>query len=399
MRPDPSRSPTRLMLAGASVNTAVARSTSSGARDVFGTASFLNALRAFGLACGLTGMAVGPALADGAQDHAGFRELRVAPGTAESVDLMELIRPFLMIDPLQLEGSPSLDLQIRQTENGYSFDVMTGGAVDDFVTGQHFRGGIIRYEGDRWLLIDLFVRNICKRNAQDQASASDGVRRDGVMKEILHVVLAGLLIAACLQPSSPTQASNAIACNFAAENMPEEPSDDSKAIAEATVRAWINCMGDRSIVIPPSRLSMSLVKHNAESSAVLPYHMTSKGGLIHLTIGLKRRIRPSMSAESINAAIAFIAIDGFPMPGLVVRHWRLKGLTRSSRPKVDHGVLAVDGTGIVLEMEMEIFTIYGLDTRKGIIHDKPTEPHTLFSINVDKSLKLTVRLDIKGFAG
>lgn len=120
-------------------------------------------LRASRLACALFALAVTPVLAQPDKRTDGFREMKVAPGTAESTDFMELIRPFLMIDPLQSEGSPSLDLKIRRSDSGYRFDVMTGGALDDSVSGQHYRGDIIRYEGDRWLLLDLWVRDICVR--------------------------------------------------------------------------------------------------------------------------------------------------------------------------------------------------------------------------------------------
>jgi len=119
------------------------------------------------LACALLAAATAPALAQGDSAADGFRQVRVAPGTAESADFMELIRPFLMIDPLQREGSPSLDLTIRRSDSGYRFDVTTGGALDDSISGQHYRGDIIRYEGDRWLLIDLSVRDICARGRSE----------------------------------------------------------------------------------------------------------------------------------------------------------------------------------------------------------------------------------------
>lgn len=121
------------------------------------------ALRASWLACTLFAAAATPVLAQADNLTDGFREIKVAPGTAESTDFMELIRPFLMIDPLQREGSPSLDLKIRKRGSGYRFHVMTGGALDDSVSGQHYRGDIIREEGDRWLLLDLWVRDICVR--------------------------------------------------------------------------------------------------------------------------------------------------------------------------------------------------------------------------------------------
>jgi hypothetical protein len=120
-------------------------------------------LRAGWFLCALFAAAVTPVLARADNLREGFTEMKVAPGTAESTDFMELIRPFLMIDPLQPEGNPSLDLKIRKTDSGYRFDVMTGGALDDAVSGQHYRGDIIRYEGDRWLLLDLWVRDICAR--------------------------------------------------------------------------------------------------------------------------------------------------------------------------------------------------------------------------------------------
>jgi hypothetical protein len=120
-------------------------------------------LRAGWFVSALLAAAVTPVFARADNLTDGFREIKVAPGTAESTDFMELIRPFLMIDPLQAEGSPSLDLKIRKSDSGYRFDVRTGGALDDSVSGQHYRGDIIRYEGDRWLLLDLWVRDICAR--------------------------------------------------------------------------------------------------------------------------------------------------------------------------------------------------------------------------------------------
>jgi len=217
------------------------------------------------------------------------------------------------------------------------------------------------------------------------------------MKKRHGALLAALGVAVAWMPPFQARAGDAVPCVFAAKGVPEKPGDASKAIAQATVRAWIECLGDRQIVIPKTRLRMVLEQRDPGGNAAMPYHLAMRDGPIHLTIGLKRRIRSSMSAKDINASIDFIANDGFPMPGLDVRHWQLRGLTRSSHPQVEHAVLAVDQTGIVLEMAMEIFSIYGRDTRERVIPDKPTERHAYLSMDLVRPLKVIVRLDIESF--
>ncbi len=90
----------------------------------------------------------------------GFQEMRVAPGLSESADIIELIRPFLMFDASSTEGEPFLRLTVQKSGNGYSFDVTAEHRSEGDATGDQYRGEIIRYEGDRWLLLDLFHRPI-----------------------------------------------------------------------------------------------------------------------------------------------------------------------------------------------------------------------------------------------
>jgi hypothetical protein len=213
------------------------------------------------------------------------------------------------------------------------------------------------------------------------------------------VLVAGLAVSAHLQSTSSARAAMTPPCVVAADSMPATAGAASKAAAEAAVRAWIECMADRPIVIPKTRLTMVLEKRDPAGNAPLPYYLTAKEGSFCLTIGLNGEIRPSMSAENINAAIEFIANDGFPMPGLEVSDWRVTGLTASSQPEARHAVLEVNDTGIVLEMETRIFSIYGLDMRERIIPDRPTEPHAYLSLSFARPPNATLQLGIDNFQG
>lgn len=217
------------------------------------------------------------------------------------------------------------------------------------------------------------------------------------MRSTPSVLVVALVAAADLATAGSVRAGTALPCIVSAEDMPATAGATSKAGAEATVRAWIACMADRPIVIPKTRLAMVLEKRDAKGNAPLPYYLRVTEGPLHLTIGLKREIRSSMRAKDIDAAIEFIANDGFPMPGLQVSQWRVKRLTPSTHPEVKHAVLEVSDRGIVLKMETRIVSIYGLDTRERIIPDKPTERHAYLNVDFARPLKVTVQLEIDGF--
>jgi hypothetical protein len=142
---------------------------------------------------------------------------------------------------------------------------------------------------------------------------------------------------------------------------------------------------------------MVLEKRDPQGNAPLPYYLRTTDGPFRLTIGLNREIGPSMSSEDINAAIEFIANDGFPMPGLKVNHWRVTGLTPSSHAVGRHAILAVSATGILVEVETRIFSIFGLDTRQRSVPDKATEPHAYLSFDFARPLKVTLQLEIRDF--
>ncbi|GAB2183811.1 SH3 domain-containing protein [Roseibium sp. LAB1] len=97
-----------------------------------------------------------------AQDD-GFREIRVAPGTAVAVDFMDVLMPFLQGHPESEEGNAALDLKVRKADSGYSVDIVMTGYLDDSLAGEHYRGTVIRRVSGEWELLEMKVRPLCAR--------------------------------------------------------------------------------------------------------------------------------------------------------------------------------------------------------------------------------------------
>ncbi|TYC64781.1 SH3 domain-containing protein [Stappia sp. BW2] len=97
-----------------------------------------------------------------AQDD-GFREIRVAPGTAVAANFMDVLMPFLQGHPESDEGNAALDLKVRKAGSGYSVDIVMTGYLDDSLSGEHYRGTVIRTASGQWELLEMKVSPLCAR--------------------------------------------------------------------------------------------------------------------------------------------------------------------------------------------------------------------------------------------
>ena len=97
-----------------------------------------------------------------AQDN-GFREIRIAPGTAVAADFMDVLMPFLQGHPESDEGNAALDLKVRKADSGYSVDIVMTGYLDDSLSGEHYRGTVVHTATGEWELLEMKVKPLCAR--------------------------------------------------------------------------------------------------------------------------------------------------------------------------------------------------------------------------------------------
>lgn len=115
-------------------------------------------------------LVLGQAFANAAPVEDGFRDIRVAPGYATADDFIDVILPFIKNHPESEEGNAGLSLDIQKNGAGYSVDILLTGYLDDAVSGEHYRGHVIRTSSGQWELLSMAVKPICAR----------GVNVDGV---------------------------------------------------------------------------------------------------------------------------------------------------------------------------------------------------------------------------
>lgn len=130
-----------------------------------GTKQYIQSLFAAGLALTLTfSLALPLAAADKVPDTSleGFRIIKVAPGLATRDKVIDLLLPYIGNHPESLEGRPTLDLSIRKHEESLVVDMKLGGYLDDSVSGEHYRGFVIR-SSKGWELLDLGAKPVCAR--------------------------------------------------------------------------------------------------------------------------------------------------------------------------------------------------------------------------------------------
>ncbi|MBD1545410.1 hypothetical protein [Roseibium aggregatum] len=105
----------------------------------------------------------GPATARESDFYDGFREIRVAPGLATSGQFIDVLMPFLQGHPDSLEGRQAMELKIWRYGAGYRVDLVRTGYPDDSVSGEHYRGSVIRTSKGDWELLTLAVKTLCAR--------------------------------------------------------------------------------------------------------------------------------------------------------------------------------------------------------------------------------------------
>ncbi|WP_305989726.1 SH3 domain-containing protein [Roseibium sp. MMSF_3544] len=108
-------------------------------------------------------LASGQALAQGAVDADGFREIRVAPGYAIADDFIDVLTPFLKGHPESLEGNAGMDLSIEKEDAGYNVEIVLTGYLDDSLAGEHYKGHVIQTSNGQWELLSMWVKPICGR--------------------------------------------------------------------------------------------------------------------------------------------------------------------------------------------------------------------------------------------
>lgn len=92
----------------------------------------------------------------------GFKVLKVPPDRSSSDKVINLLLPYIGNHPESLEGRPELDLSIRRHESSLIVDLTMSGYLDDSVSGEHYRGIVVR-SSKGWELVDLGVKYICWR--------------------------------------------------------------------------------------------------------------------------------------------------------------------------------------------------------------------------------------------
>lgn len=93
----------------------------------------------------------------------GFRKIRVAPGLATSGQFIDVLIPFLQGHPDSIEGNQAMELRIWKQDAGYRVDLIKTGYPDDSVSGEHYRGSVIRTSNGAWELLALAVKDLCAR--------------------------------------------------------------------------------------------------------------------------------------------------------------------------------------------------------------------------------------------
>ncbi|WP_346911507.1 hypothetical protein [uncultured Roseibium sp.] len=93
----------------------------------------------------------------------GFRKIRVAPGLATSGQFIDVLMPFLQGHPDSIEGNQAMELKIWKHGAGYRVDLIKTGYPDDSITGEHYRGSVIRTSNGAWELLALAVKDLCAR--------------------------------------------------------------------------------------------------------------------------------------------------------------------------------------------------------------------------------------------
>ncbi len=94
-----------------------------------------------------------------------FKEVRVAPGVAQSDNLIGTVLPFLQDHPESTEGAGKMDVQVRKSGSGYQVNIIKDGYLDDSVRGEHFVGHVIFNSDGRWELLSMHVKPVCYRGA------------------------------------------------------------------------------------------------------------------------------------------------------------------------------------------------------------------------------------------
>ncbi len=92
----------------------------------------------------------------------GFKAVKIAPDRSSSDKVINLLLPYIGNHPESLEGRPELDLSIRRHESSLIVDLTLSGYLDDSVSGEHYRGIVVR-SSKGWELVDLGVKYICYR--------------------------------------------------------------------------------------------------------------------------------------------------------------------------------------------------------------------------------------------
>jgi uncharacterized protein YgiM (DUF1202 family) len=117
---------------------------------------------AVGVAVG-TFLVLGEAHAESASPNDGFREIRVAPGIATADNLIDVILPFLRNHPESEEGNAGMQLNVQKDGADYNVDILLTGYLDDNVSGEHYRGHVIRTSDGKWELLAMAAKPICAR--------------------------------------------------------------------------------------------------------------------------------------------------------------------------------------------------------------------------------------------
>lgn len=94
-----------------------------------------------------------------------FKEVKVAPGVAQSDNLIGTVLPFLQDHPEKTEGVAKMDIRVRTSGSGYQVDIIKDGYVDDSLRGEHFVGHVILNSNGRWELLSMHVKPMCYRSA------------------------------------------------------------------------------------------------------------------------------------------------------------------------------------------------------------------------------------------
>ncbi len=93
----------------------------------------------------------------------GFKEIKLAPDNRQADSLIGTILPFLQDHPENDESTGKMDLQVRDSKNGYQIDIIKDGYLDDSIRGEHFKGRVIFTSSGRWELISMHVKQLCYR--------------------------------------------------------------------------------------------------------------------------------------------------------------------------------------------------------------------------------------------